>query len=209
MQVEIWSDFICPFCYIGKRKFEMALEQFSKKSSVQVIWKSFQLDPDIPHDTTTINVYDYLAKRKGMSREQSVAAHVNVTEMAKQVGLTYRFDKAIVTHTFDAHRLSHFAKEKGLQEAVEEKLFAAYFTEGKNLSDVQALAQIGASVGLDSKDVLTMLSSDQYTGDVRSDIDEANRLEIRGVPFFVFNRKLGVSGAQDVQTFLKAMENLN
>lgn len=205
MQVEIWSDIMCPFCYIGKRKFEAALEKFPKKNEVEIIWKSYQLDPNIKEQPGK-DIYSYLAEAKGQSLEWSKKMHENVVNMAKSVGLEYNFDKAVIANSFDAHRVIQFAKKHGLGDALEERLFKAYFTEGKNFGDHETLAAIGEEVGLDRKEILSLLNSNDLADNVHSDIEEGMRLGLRGVPFFVFNRKIGVSGAQDSEIFLQALE---
>jgi protein disulfide-isomerase len=205
MKVEIWSDIMCPFCYIGKRKFEAALEKFPKKNEVEIIWKSYQLDPNIKEQPGK-DIYSYLAEAKGQSLEWSKKMHENVVNMAKSVGLEYNFDKAVIANSFDAHRVIQLAKKHGLGDAIEERLFKAYFTEGKNFADHETLAAIGEEVGLDRKEILSLLNSNDLADNVHSDIEEGMRLGLRGVPFFVFNRKIGVSGAQDSEIFLQALE---
>lgn len=205
MQVEIWSDIMCPFCYIGKRKFEAALDKFPKKNEVEIIWKSYQLDPNIKEQPGK-DIYSYLAEAKGQSLEWSKKMHENVVNMAKSVGLEYNFDKAVIANSFDAHRVIQLAKKKGLGDAIEERLFKAYFTEGKNFADHETIAAIGEEVGLDRKEILSLLNSNDLADNVHSDIEEGMRLGLRGVPFFVFNRKIGVSGAQDSEIFLQALE---
>lgn len=205
MQVEIWSDIMCPFCYIGKRKFEAALEKFPKKNEVEIIWKSYQLDPNIKEQPGK-DIYSYLAEAKGQSLEWSKKMHENVVNMAKSVGLEYNFDKAVIANSFDAHRVIQLAKKHGLGDAIEERLFKAYFTEGKNFADHETIAAIGEEVGLDRKEILSLLNSNDLADNVHSDIEEGMRLGLRGVPFFVFNRKIGVSGAQDSEIFLQALE---
>lgn len=204
MTVEIWSDVMCPFCYIGKRKFEQALAQFEGRDSVEVIWRSFQLDPSLKTDTTQ-TVAQSLSEKKGWSKEETDKMTQYVTDMAKQVGLEYHFEKAVVANSYDAHRFTHFAKTKGKQIEAEEQLFAAYFTEGKNTADHATLAQLGAAIGLDEKEVLEVLASKAHSSDVDEDIYTARQFGINSVPFFVFNRKKAVSGAQDPQVFLKVM----
>ena len=205
MQVEIWSDIMCPFCYIGKRKFEAALEKFPKKNEVEIIWKSYQLDPNIKEQPGK-DIYSYLAEAKGQSLEWSKKMHENVVNMAKSVGLEYNFDKAVIANSFDAHRVIQLAKKHGLGDAIEERLFKAYFTEGKNFADHETLAAIGEEVGLDRKEIISLLNSNDLADNVHSEIEEGMRLGLRGVPFFVFNRKIGVSGAQDSEIFLQALE---
>lgn len=208
MQVEIWSDIICPFCYIGKRKFEAALEKFPKKDEVKITWKSYQLDPNIKFQPDK-DIYTYLAEAKGQSREWSIKMHENVVNMAKSVGLEYNFDKAVVANSFDAHRVIQLAKKHGLGDAIEEKLFKAYFTEGKNFADHETLTTLGEEVGLNREEILEVLSGDALADNVKSDIEEGMQLGLRGVPFFVFNRKIGVAGAQDTEIFLQALNEAN
>ena len=204
MKIEIWSDVMCPFCYIGKRKFEKALEQFPGKINVKVEWKSFQLNPDLKTDPSkTIN--QHLAEIKGWSLEKAVEMNEHVTKMAAEVGLSYHLERAVVANSFDAHRLSHLAKKQNVQDQLEELLFAAYFVEGKNTADHDTLIELGVAAGLNAEEVAVMLNTDAFAEDVRHDIEEAQQLGLRGVPFFVFNRKYGVSGAQPSEVFLETM----
>jgi predicted DsbA family dithiol-disulfide isomerase len=205
MKVEIWSDVMCPFCYIGKRKFETALTQFADSNNIELEWKSFQLNPDMVTDTSK-NINEYLAVHKGISIEEAKRMNDYVTNMAKQEGLEYNFDKAIVANSFNAHRFSHFAKQNGKQDAAEERLFSAYFTEGKNTDDIDVLMQLGEEIGLDTVALKAVLESDAYADEVRGDVTEAMQLGVRGVPFFVFDRKYAVSGAQDSKVFLQTLE---
>ncbi|MBX2889642.1 MAG: DsbA family oxidoreductase [Saprospiraceae bacterium] len=207
MKVEIWSDVMCPFCYIGKRKFEEALSQFPHREKVEVVWKSFQLDPDLVTDTTK-SVRQSLAESKGWSLEKTDEAMSYVVDMAKTVGLTYQFDKAVVANSFDAHRFSHLAKKHGLQDKAEERLFAAYFLEGKNTADHQTLIQIGTEIGLDSSEVRLALANNEYADEVNKDIDDAHQIGVTGVPFFLFNRKYAVTGARDSKVYLNALEKI-
>ncbi|MDZ4747402.1 MAG: DsbA family oxidoreductase [Saprospiraceae bacterium] len=205
MLIEIWSDIMCPFCYIGKRKFEAALAQFENKEDVHITWKSYQLSPDMITDPRK-NINQFLAEHKGISVEEAKRMNEYVTGMAAQVGLTYNFDKTIVANSFNAHRFAHFAKVHGKQDAAEEKLFSAYFNEGKNLDDYSVLIELGKEIGLDPIALKVALESGAYTEDVRTDIREAEQLGLRGVPFFVFDRKYRVSGAQDSKVFLQTLE---
>ena len=205
MKVEIWSDVMCPFCYIGKRKFEAALAQFPQRDQVEVVWKSFQLDPTLETDTSK-SVQQSLKESKGWTQEQTEEAMSYVVNMAKSVGLTYHFDKAVVANSFDAHRFSHLAKKHGLQDEAEERLFAAYFIEGKNTADHEVLAQIGTEIGLDADEVKKVLAGNDFAADVEKDIEEARQFRISGVPFFVFDRKYAVSGAQDSKVFLETLQ---
>jgi len=207
MKVEIWSDVMCPFCYIGKRKFEKGLEQFEHKNEVEIIWKSFQLDSNIQTDSTK-TVHQFLAERKGISAEQAKQMNDRVTLIAKEVDLIYNFDNAIVANSFDAHRFSHFAKQKGLQNEAEEILFKSYFTDGKNTADYNILISIGYDIGLDANEVKQMLENNLFTEEVKHDIYEAEQFGIGGVPFFVFDRKYAVSGAQSSDVFLQTLNKV-
>ena len=205
MKIDIWSDIRCPFCYIGKRRLEAALSSFPQKDKVEITWHSFELDPAMKTDTGT-DVYTYLAERKGQSRDWSVQMHEHVTQTAKDAGLDYRFDKAIMANSFNAHRLIQLAKTQGLGDAAEEALFRAYFTEGKNIDDKDTLVAIGTGIGLEESKIKEMLSSDAYTKEVRADEAIAHEIGINGVPFFVLNNKYGVSGAQPSEVFLSALQ---
>ncbi|MHB8206497.1 DsbA family oxidoreductase [Mucilaginibacter sp.] len=205
MKVEIWSDVMCPFCYIGKRRFEDALQKTTYKDEIQVEWKSFQLNPDLVTDRD-ININQYLAEKKGWSIEQAEEMNAHVTGMAAEAGLTYNFDKAIIANSFNAHRFSHLAKKYDLGDAAEEQLFKAYFTDGKNTDDINTLVELGTAIGLDAAEVKQTLESDAYAGEVKEDIIEAQRLGVRGVPFFVLDRKYGISGAQAVSVFEETIE---
>ncbi|MDN3580965.1 DsbA family oxidoreductase [Mucilaginibacter flavus] len=205
MKVEIWSDVMCPFCYIGKRRFEEALEQFEHKDEVEIEWKSFQLNPDMKTDPT-ININQYLADAKGWTLDYAEQMNNHVTQMAAEVGLSYDFDKAVVANSFKAHRFSHLAKKRGLGDKAEEALFNGYFTQGLNIDDNETLLKLGAAIGLDAAEVQQVLESDTYADAVKHDIAEAQYLGIRGVPFFVMNNKYGVSGAQAVPVFQETIE---
>ncbi|MBS1751174.1 MAG: DsbA family oxidoreductase [Bacteroidetes bacterium] len=205
MKVEIWSDVMCPFCYIGKRRFEEAMAVFKHADKVAVIWHSFQLDPDIQPDHGK-NLYEYLSERKGISIEESVEMHRYVTQMATDAGLVYHFEKAVVANSFDAHRLIQFANTVGKGDETEERLFRAYFTEGKDISDHKVLIELVADIGFTPGQVKVALDEDIYAYRVKEDIAEAAHLGIRSVPFFVFNRKYAVSGAQPAATFLQVLQ---
>ncbi|QDK80904.1 DsbA family oxidoreductase [Spirosoma sp. KCTC 42546] len=204
MDVEIWSDVMCPFCYIGKRKFENALNQFPHKDQVNVVWKSFQLNPDMKTEPGK-NINQYLADIKGWSLDEAKRMNDRVTAMASEVGLSYDFNKAVVANSWDAHRLIQLAKQHGLGDAAEERLFRAYFTEGRNTSDHATLLELGTEIGLDATDVEQLLNSNQFAEAVSRDIYEAQQVGARGVPFFVLDRRYAVSGAQQPETFLGAL----
>lgn len=204
MKVEIWSDVMCPFCYIGKRKFEDALSRFPDKDRIEIVWKSFELNPSLktdPGKSTT----QYLAESKGWTLEYTKEMQNYVINMAREVGLQYDFDKAVVANSFDAHRLIQLAKTKGKGDAAEEALFKAYFTEGKNTADHKTLLQLGTGIGLDAEEVKAVLASDAFAEAVQRDEYEARQIGVRGVPYFVFNDKYAVSGAQHPDTFLGAL----
>jgi predicted DsbA family dithiol-disulfide isomerase len=206
MKVDIWSDIMCPFCYIGKRHFEEAMEQFTNSKGVEVEWHSFQLDPSLPKPASKLSPYEYLAQRKGMSIEQSKAMHQNVINMAKAAGLHYDFDKAVVANSFDAHRLIQFAKTKGLGDVAEERLFKAYFTEGKDMCDGETLQQLAKEMGLNDGEAKEVISGDAFSEEVKKDIEIASQIGVSGVPFFVFDKKYAVSGAQPSASFLNVLE---
>jgi len=206
--VEIWSDVVCPFCYIGKRNFEHALNQFDGKEDVEIVWRSFQLNPDTPENSTQTS-YEYLAESKGITLKQSIEMHDNVIKMAKKAGLNYNYDKAVVANTFKAHQLLQFAKTRGLGNEAKECLLSAYFIEGKNIGDTSVLIELGKAIGLTEVDVNEALSNSLYAEKVVADIQEAQNLGITGVPFFVINRKYGISGAQPVDVFLENLKKMN
>ncbi len=206
MKIEVWSDIVCPFCYIGKRNFETALEQFDESQLVELEWKSFQLDPELPKGKTYADTYQYLAERKGLSRAEAREMTSGVAATGKNAGVALNFEKAIVANTWDAHRLIHFAQSKGTGSRVKEALFKAHFTDGKDISASDTLIGLGKEAGLEEAAVAAVLSSDEYAHDVTQDIQEARNIGIRGVPFFVFNRKYAVSGAQPTEVFLQTLQ---
>jgi predicted DsbA family dithiol-disulfide isomerase len=198
---------MCPFCYIGKRRFESALQQVPFKNEIEIEWKSFQLNPELKNEPgKNINLNEYLAERKGITVQQAKEMNDYVTNMAAAEGLRYNFDKAIVANSFDAHRFSHLAAKHGKGDAAEESLFKAYFTEGKNIADRDTLIGLGKEIGLDGEEVKQALDNNTYADEVHSDIAEAEALGVRGVPFFVLDRKYGVSGAQSADVFVQALE---
>jgi len=205
MKVEIWSDVMCPFCYIGKRKFEQALAQFENSDQVEVEWKSFQLSPDMKTDTSA-NINAYLAKHKGISLVEAQRMNAQVTDLASKVGLQFNFAQSILANSFNAHRFAHFAKQKGKQNEAEELLFESYFSNGKNIDDIPTLIALGTEIGLFAEELSDALLNGHFANAVKADIQEAQDLGVRGVPFFVFDRKYAASGAQDSQIFLQTLE---
>jgi len=204
MKIEIWSDVMCPFCYIGKRNFETALEQFTDKKHIEVTWKSFQLDPSLP-EVANETQEDYLVKHKGMSREQVKGLLAHVTQTARQAGLDYNLDKSVMANSQKAHQLIQFAKTKNLGDQAEERLFRAFFTEGKNIADIETLTQLGKDIGLDENELRTAFTDEKHRKLVNDDIQEARNLGVTGVPFFVFDRKYAISGAQPPQAFTETL----
>lgn len=204
MKVEIWSDIACPFCYIGKRRFEEALEQFPHKDQLQVEWRSFQLNPDLK-DGVYANLEEYLSKTKGWPVEKVRQIQAHVTEMAAGNGLEYQMDKTVLANTYHAHRLIQMAKVAGKGDEMEEVLFRAYFMEGKNVADHATLMELGVQVGLDANEVADVLKQHTYASQVQLDIMEAKAIGVTGVPFFVMNRRYAVSGAQESNAFLQTL----
>ncbi len=205
MKIEIWSDVMCPFCYMGKRNFEAALEKFPHRDQVEIVWRSFQLAPGLKTQPGK-NIHQFLAEHKGISLDQATKMNEQVTIAARQSGLVYNFDKSVVANSFNAHRFTHFAKEYGKQNEAEELLFRSYFTDGKNIDDYPTLLQLGSEIGLDTTALRTALENGRYAENVKADIDEGRQAGLRGVPFFLFNKKHTVSGAQESSTFLKTLE---
>ncbi len=207
MNIEIWSDFVCPFCYIGKRRLEQALEQFPHRKDVTVVFRSFELDPNAPKETP-LTIHEIIAQKYGITVEEAKRANADIGRQAEAVGLTFRFETMKPTNTFDAHRLAQYAKEKGKLQDVVERLFFAYFTESKHISDRDVLLDIAEAAGLDRSETEAVLDGDRYTEQVREDEAEAAQLGVRGVPFFVLNRKYAISGAQPIEVFRQALEKV-
>ncbi|MBD7913352.1 MULTISPECIES: DsbA family oxidoreductase [Clostridium] len=207
MKIEVWSDFVCPFCYIGKRRLEIALNKFKHKDEVEVIFKSFELDPGAKKKYDE-NIHELIAKKYGIPLEQAKGSNAKLVEQAKEVGLNFNFDDLIPTNTFDAHRLSHYAKTEGKMNELAERLLKAYFVDSLNLSDHKVLAVLAGEVGLNEEEALKVLESEEYGTNVRNDEKTASKLNITGVPFFVFNNKYAVSGAQPPELFLEVLEKV-
>ena len=200
MRIEVWSDIVCPWCYIGKRRLETALASFDH--DVEVEWKSFQLDPSFPRGKA-IPVYDALAEKFGGGRDQVREMTARVTALAEVEGLHYDYDHGIMVNTFDAHRLAHHAKSQGLGPEMHERLMRAQLVEGETVNDVDTLVRLAEEIGVEG--ARPVLTSDRYTSDVEADIREARQLGATGVPFFVLDRKYGLSGAQPVEVFEQAL----
>ncbi|MBS1569373.1 MAG: DsbA family oxidoreductase [Bacteroidetes bacterium] len=204
MKIQIWSDVVCPYCYIGKREFEKALAQFPHRDQVEVEWKSFELDRDAPVRSPD-DMYDHLAKKYGRTRDQAKEMVRGVVDRARTVGLEYNMEKAVMGSSFDAHRLIQFAKTKGLGDAAEERLFKAHFVLGEHIGDKSVLRAIAEEIGLDGNEAAEMLAGDAFTEAVEADEYEAQQIGVRGVPFFVLDDRYAVSGAQASEHFLSAL----
>ena len=204
MKIEIWSDVVCPWCYVGKRRFESALAGFEHRGDVEVRWRSFELDPSAPavRDGDPVQ---RLADKYGMSRPEAVAANERLTHLATAEGLEYHLDTVRSGNTFDAHRLLHLAGERGCQDALKERLLLAYFTENEPIGDHETLVRLAVEVGLDETEARNTLGSVGYADDVRADEKIAAAYGITGVPFFVIDERYGVSGAQSPEVLLDAM----
>ncbi|GAQ16596.1 redox-active disulfide protein 1 [Oceanobacillus picturae] len=207
MQIEIWSDFVCPFCYIGKRRLEKALEAFPHKGEVSVIYKSYELDPnaEVNPDKT---IHELLAGKYNMPVERAKQMNEDMGKQAKELGLQYNFDEMKHTNTFDAHRVAKYAAEQGKGKEMTERLLYAYFTESKLISDHTTLIDLASEIGLDQDEVTTLLKVDDYAIHVRADEEQARQIGVEGVPFFVFNEKYAVSGAQPPEVFTEVLETV-
>ncbi|MCW2621717.1 MAG: oxidoreductase [Frankiales bacterium] len=207
MKVEIWSDVVCPWCYIGKRRFEAALKQFAHADQVELTWRSFELDPTAaPSGTLLGSQVERLAEKYGRTLPQAQEMLDGMTQTAAAEGLAFRFDLSRSGNTFDAHRLLHLAREHGLQDTLKERLDHGTFTQGLSVSDHEELTAVAVEVGLAEADVRAVLASDRYADAVRADIAQAQAYGVTGVPFFVIDEKYGVPGAQPAETMLQVLE---
>ena len=203
MKVEIWSDIVCPWCYIGKRRFEAALDDFD--GEVEVVWRSFELDPGAPKEQRG-PLDAALAKKYGMSLERAKEMVAHMTGVAAEEGLDFRFDQAKGGNTFDAHRLLHLAKAEGKGPELKERLLRAYFTEGRSIVEPDELVALAAEVGVDEAQARRVVEGTEYGAEVRQDQARAMEIGVRGVPFFVVAERYGVSGAQPTEAFLEVLE---
>lgn len=206
MKVEVWSDVMCPFCYIGKRNYENALSGFDNGKYIDLEWKSFQLDPDIPEEGVEMSSAAYLSSRKGIPEDKIKEMHEQLIETASNTGLEFNFENAKVANSFKSHRIIQFAKTKDLADQAEETFFKAYFTDGIDLNNETELIKIAKEIGLTEKEAEIALTDDQFSYAVKSDIMEASQLGVSGVPFFVVNRKYAISGAQPPKIFLETLQ---
>jgi len=205
VRIEIWSDIACPWCYIGKRRLETALDGFAHAEDVDIVYRSFQLDPSAP-TVATETAQEMLASKFGVSRAEAAQMQARVTELAAAEGMAWRHDETIHANTFDAHRLLHLAKESGHQGELKEAFLRANFVEARNLADAATLREIAVGAGLPAERVDAVLAGEEFAADVRADIDQARAYGATGVPFFVVDQKYGVSGAQPTELFAQLLE---
>jgi predicted DsbA family dithiol-disulfide isomerase len=205
MKIEIWSDIACPFCYIGKRKLEKAIQKLPDSSSIQIEWKSFQLNPDLQTNENQ-NTLTYLSQTKGWTLDQTIQMTAQVAAMGREEGLNFDFEHTLVANTKQAHRLLHFAKEKGKQDELKERLFQAYFEEGKNIDQQDVLLDCAEAIGLARSEAKLVLDSDSFDAEINQDVYESRLIGVQGVPFFVFDRKYGISGAQPDEVFDQTLQ---
>jgi predicted DsbA family dithiol-disulfide isomerase len=205
MHVEIWSDIACPWCYVGKRRFEAALAAFEHRDEVRVTWRSFELDPGAPHEREGERA-EHLASKYGSSVEQARAMEEQMTATAADEGLDFDFRIARSGNTFDAHRLVHLAALHGRQDAMKERLLRGYLSEGELISDHAALERLAVEVGLDAGEVRETLASDRFAAEVREDERTASALGISAVPCFVIDRRFGAPGAQPPEVLARFLQ---
>jgi predicted DsbA family dithiol-disulfide isomerase len=208
LRIDVWSDIACPWCHVGKRRLEAALAAFPHRDHVEVVWRAFELDPSAPRALAAPPSTSYaarLARKYGTSVARAEGMVASMTTIASRDGLDFRFDRVRPGNTFDAHRLLHFALDRGRQDALKERLFTAYLSEGEAMSDHETLVRLAVEAGLDADEARATLASDAYAREVRADESLASRLGITGVPFFVFGGRLAVSGAQPVELFEEAL----
>ena len=204
MHIEVWSDVVCPWCYIGKRRLEAAIRNFDHGDEIQVSWRSFELNPDSPQ-RDELPLEELLAEKYGMSLDEARAANERVSNLAAAEGLDYHLDRAHSANSFNAHRLIHLAATYGKQAAMKERLLRAHFTDGLAIGHTDVLVELGTELEIDSREIRKMVESDRFAGDVRSDEAMAQSYGISGVPFFVIEKRWGVSGAQPTELFLQAI----
>ncbi|MFC7487161.1 DsbA family oxidoreductase [Knoellia sp. CPCC 206453] len=205
MRIDVWSDLVCPFCHIGRRRLELALEQFEHADEVEVTWHSYQLDRSAPAVLEGSNV-DRIAAKYGKSREEMVAQHEAMAAQAAEVGLDFQWEKVVSGNSFDAHRVIHLARARGLETPVTERIMRGWYSEGAAIGDTDTLVGLAVEGGLGEKDVREMLGSDAHGYDVRADEATANQIGVTAVPTFVLDQKFAVTGAQPVDGLLRALE---
>lgn len=204
MRIEVWSDIVCPWCYVGKRRFERALDAFEHRDAVEVVHRAFQLDPVSPPGEVR-NHRDNLMAKYGMTEARANAAQIRMERTAADEGLEFRLVGGVTGNTFDAHRVLQLARERGIQDAVIERLFRAHFTEQRSIFEHGSLTTLAVEAGLDADEVTRVLASDAYADDVKADDEQARECGATGVPFFVIDDRIGVSGAQPSEVFADAL----
>jgi predicted DsbA family dithiol-disulfide isomerase len=207
MRVDIWSDLVCPWCYVGKRRFEKALARFDNRDEVQIVHRSFQLNPAAPRDRTS-NRREMLMQKYRLSPTQADEMDARMTQTAAGEGLEFHLEGTLTGSTFDAHQLVHLANAHGLQDAVIERFYRAYFSEQRSLFAADSLVELVAEAGIDRDDAAAALHDDRYADAVKKDIEIARQLGVTGVPFFVINDRYGISGAQAPETFLDVLQRV-
>jgi predicted DsbA family dithiol-disulfide isomerase len=204
VRVEVWSDVVCPWCYLGKRRLESAIDRFEPGGEIDVVWRSFELDPSAPR-RRSVSPMEHLARKYGMTPEQVEASWARLTALAADEGLEYHLDRTQGGSSFDAHRLLQLGAAHGRQDAIKERLLRAYFTEGEPIGEPETLARLGVEAGLPAQEVAELLASDRFTGEVRDDERTAHTHGINAVPFFVIDNRYGISGAQSADLLLAAL----
>lgn len=207
LKIQIWSDIMCPFCYIGKKRLENALNQFGNQDAIEIEWKSFQLDPNFIASEND-NLAEHLAEKYRKDQEWALESLNNTAQTAANTGLEFHFEKVIMDNSFNAHRLLHLAKENQLGSKLKELLFKAYFTDGKDVNNIETLKELALQAGLEAQKIDSVLTSDAFANEVQEDMLMAQKIGIQGVPFFVFDNKYAVSGAQYEQTFVNVLEKV-
>jgi len=205
MKIEIWSDIVCPFCYIGKKRLEQALASFPHRTEVDIVWKSYQLHPQFPQDAKGIPAVEYIKNAKGLTKEETLGMMHQVQTIGKALDIDFDFEKSLIVNTLNAHRLLHFAQESRQGNVLKERMFKAHFSEGLDINDSNTLINLAVEIGMDKKEVEEMLQTDRFAYEVSQDIQEGVNLGLRGVPFFVFNQKFGIAGAQPLEMFEKTL----
>ncbi|KAK9453381.1 DsbA family oxidoreductase [Dipodascopsis uninucleata] len=207
MKIEVWSDYACPYCYVGKRGLSLALEEFEHKDKTEVTFRAFELDPSAPKEVIT-TIPDKFAKKYGKSLEETMQIISRMEKYAKEVGIDMHYETAKSSNTFDAHRLTKFAESKNLGLQMTEQLFKGYFVDNIVLADHSSLTKAAKDTGLDETEVKAVLESDQYAAEVRRDEMQANRAGIHAVPFFLINGRYAVSGAQPKEELLSTLQQV-
>jgi predicted DsbA family dithiol-disulfide isomerase len=205
LTVDVWSDVVCPWCYVGKRRLEAALARFPHRDDVELVWRAFELDPGAPR-IRELSPVEHLSRKYGRTKAQALALMGQLATTAAADGLDLHLETARSGNTFDAHRVLHLAAERGVQDAVKERFFRGYMTEGEPIGEPEVLVRLAAEAGLDASEVNAVLGSDRYASEVREEEEVARRLGISGVPFFVLAGQIGVSGAQPAEVLRGALQ---